>query len=266
MATAVISGTPVQFVDAGEGSPALVLLHAFPLHSGMWDDQVAALSPHRRVVAPDLPGFGSTPLSPAGGTVSMSGFADLVAGLIDHLGIAPAVVAGLSMGGYVTFALLRDHPEMVAGVVLADTRAAADSPEVAERRTAQVAEVAAGGKAEVVEAMVGTLLSDETRARRPEVVERARALMSTASAEGIIAALEAMRGRPDAVEQLAAVDVPALVVVGEHDGPSPPAVAEAMAGALPDAHLEVIGGAGHLSNLEAPAAFNDALASFLNRF
>ncbi|HEX3393051.1 MAG TPA: alpha/beta fold hydrolase [Acidimicrobiales bacterium] len=266
MPTAVISGTPVQFVDAGEGSPALVLLHAFPLHSGMWDDQVAALSPHRRVVAPDLPGFGSTPPSRADGAATMSGFADLVAGLVDHLGIAPAVVGGLSMGGYVTFALLRDHPEMVAGVVLADTRAAADSPEVAGRRTAQVAEVAAGRKDEVLQAMVGTLLSEETQGRRPQVVDRARALMSGASTEGIIAALEAMRGRPDAVAQLSTVDVPALVVVGEHDGPSPPAVAEAMAGALPDAQLKVIDGAGHLSNLENPAAFNDALASFMNRF
>jgi len=266
MAIATVAGTPVSFVDTGSGSPALVLLHAFPLHSGMWDEQVATFSTHRRVVAPDLPGFGSTPAPGAGVAPTMAWFADLVAGLIDQLGLAPAIVCGLSMGGYVTFALLRRHPELVAGVVLADTRAEADSAEVAERRTAQAAQVADRGTAELVEAMVCGLLSDETRARRPEVVERARTLMAASSPAGVVAALEAMRARPDATAELAAIGVPALVVVGEHDAPSPPAEARAMADALPDAHVEVIAGAGHLSNLEAPASFNAALATFLSRF
>jgi len=265
MAMATVSGTPICFVDAGSGAPALVLLHAFPLHSGMWDDQLATFSARRRVVAPDLPGFGSTPAL-ADGAATMGRFADLVAGLIDQLGIASAVVCGLSMGGYVTFALLRRRPDLVAGVVLADTRAGADSAEVAARRVTQAAQVADRGTAELVDSMVASLLSDETRARRPEVVERARALMAASSPGGVVAALEAMRARPDASTELAAIDVPALVVVGEHDAPSPPAEARAMADALPDAHVEVIAGAGHLSNLEAPASFNDAVAAFLSRF
>jgi len=266
MAIATVAGTPVSFVDTGSGSPALVLLHAFPLHSGMWDEQVGTFSAHRRVVAPDFPGFGSTPALDAGADPTMARFADLVAGLIDQLGLAPAVVCGLSMGGYVTFALLRRRPELVAGVVLADTRAGADSAEVAERRTNQAAQVADRGTAELVEAMVTSLLSDETRARRPEVVERARTLMSTSSPAGVVVALEAMRARPDATAELPTIGVPALVVVGEHDAPSPPAEARAMAHALPDAHIEVIAGAGHLSNLEAPASFNAAIATFLSRF
>lgn len=266
MAMATVFGTPISFVDTGSGAPALVLLHAFPLHSGMWDDQVATFSAHRRVVAPDLPGFGSTPALGDGAAPTMGRFADLVAGLIDQLGIAPAVVCGLSMGGYVTFALLRRRPDLVAGVVLADTRAGADSAEVAERRTTQAAQVADRGTAELVDTMVGSLLSDETRARRPEVVERARALMAASSPAGVVAALEAMRARPDASVELAAIHVPALVVVGEHDAPSPPAEARAMADALPDAHVEVVAGAGHLSSLEAPASFNDAVAAFLSRF
>jgi len=196
----------------------------------------------------------------------MGAFADQVAGLIDHLGIAPVVVAGLSMGGYVAFALLRSRPDLVAGVVLADTRAPADPDEVAQRRGAQQAQVAERGTAELIDTMVAGLLCDETRARRPQVVERARALMAANSGAGIIAALGAMRCRPDATFELAAIGIPALVIVGEHDAPSPPAEAEVMADALPDARLEVIDGAGHLSNLEAPAAFNAALATFLSRF
>lgn len=267
MAIATISGLPLHFVDAGSGSPALVLLHAFPLHSGMWEDQVAAFSPHRRVVAPDLPGFGSTSLSGDDAELyTMGRFAELVAGLVDHLGIGPVVLGGLSMGGYVTFALLRDRPDLVAGVVLADTRAGADSPEVSERRTTQQAQVADRGTGELFDAMVETLLSEETRARRPAVVERARALMEANPAAGVIAALGAMKARPDSTADLGEIGVPALVVVGEHDGPSPPAEARAMVDALPDAHLEILAGAGHLSNIEAPSAFNRILATFLNRF
>jgi len=196
----------------------------------------------------------------------MADFAAVVAGLIEHLGIGPAVVGGLSMGGYVTFALLRERPDLVSGVVLADTRAGADSVEVTDRRIAQQAQVADAGTADLIETMVGSLLSDETRAGQPEVVERARTLMTANHGAGVIAALGAMRARPDATAELATMAIPALVIVGEHDGPSPPAEARAMTDALPDARLEIIEGAGHLSNLEAPAAFNRALDTFLSRF
>lgn len=265
MPFATISGTRLHYLDAGSGDPPVVLLHAFPVNAAMWDEQIAALAPRWRVVAPDLPGFGDTDPPSEDDAASMEAWADLVAGLVRSLGLGPVVVVGLSMGGYVAFALLRRHPDLVAGLVLADTRAGADTPEVIERRTSQQRQVREGEAADVVEAMLGTLLSDDTRAERPEVVERARALMATTPPEGIVAALEAMKNRPDATGELGGIDVPVLVLVGEHDGPSPPSVAEEMAEALPNARLEVIPTAGHLSNLEAPEAFNQALESFLTR-
>ncbi|HWC11921.1 MAG TPA: alpha/beta fold hydrolase [Acidimicrobiales bacterium] len=265
MAVATISGTAVHYVDVGRGSPPLVLLHAFPLHLGMWDEQVVALSSRWRMILPDLPGFGGTePLADPGAT-TIDGFADLVAGLMASLGVGPAVVGGLSMGGYVAFSLLRRHPETVAALVLADTRAGADTPEVIERRNNQQRQVGEEGTDGLVETMVGNLLSDDTKANRPEVVERARALMHGCSPAGVIGALEAMKNRADAVPMLEQVRVPVLVVVGEHDGPSPPDVAAAMADAIPGARLEVVPGAGHLSSLEAPDAFNQVLESFLTR-
>jgi 3-oxoadipate enol-lactonase len=258
-----VSGTTVHYLDAGTGDPAVVLLHAFPVSSGMWEDQIVALAPRWRVVAPDLPGFGQSPPS-GSGEATIDGWADLVAGLVAELGLGPVVVGGLSMGGYVAFSLLRRHPSLVAGLVLADTRAAADTPEVLQRRTDQQQKVAEGKLDEVIEAMVGTLLSEQTPAERPEVVERARALMSFTPPDTFVAALEAMKHRADATEELAGIDVPVLVLVGEHDGPSPPSVAREMAEAVPDARLEVLPGAGHLSNLEAPVEFNRALESFLS--
>ncbi|MFN2607917.1 MAG: alpha/beta fold hydrolase [Acidimicrobiales bacterium] len=265
MPLTTVAGTPVHFLDAGGGDPPVVLLHAFPLPAAMWGDQVEALARHRRVVAPDLPGFGSTPAPAEPRAATIDDLAAVVAGLVDHLGIGPVVVGGLSMGGYVAFALLRRRPDLVAGLVLADTRAGADTAEVAERRTAQQAQAEAEGAAAVTEPMLGTLLSEETRAERPAVVERARSLMAANRPDGIVAALEAMKGRPDATGELAALDLPTLVVVGEHDGPSPPSEAEAMATAIPGARLEVIPGAGHLSNLERPELFTAALETFLVR-
>jgi len=262
---AVVSGTRLHHLDVGTGEPAVVLLHAFPLNADMWDEQLDALSPRWRVIAPDLPGFGRTdpPADPRSATIDH--WADLVAGLIESLGVGPAVVGGLSMGGYVALALARRRPDLLAGLVLADTRAASDTPEVAERRTVQQRQVSDGQTAEVIESMLGTLLSEQTRAERTDVVERARALMTTTPPPGLVAALEAMKNRSDATSQLPSIDVPVLVIVGEHDVPSPPPVATAIAEAVSGSFLEVIPTAGHLSNLEAPEAFNRALETFLSR-
>ena len=263
MPFAEVSGTRVHYLDTGSGDPPLVLLHAFPLNAGMWDEQLVALGPRWRVVAPDLPGFGRTDAPADEAVATIDGWAELVAELVRSLGLGPVVVGGLSMGGYVAFALLRRHPDLVAGAVLADTRAAADTPEVVERRTSQQQQVAEGNTAEVLEAMLGTLLSDQTRSERPDVVERTRALMATTPPASIVAGLEAMKNRHDASGELAGLDVPVLVLVGEHDVPSPPSVAAEMAEALPQGRLEILPTAGHLTNLEVPEAFNRTLQSFL---
>lgn len=259
-----IAGARVHWLESGVGEPAVVLLHAFPLHSAMWDEELVSLGRDRRVLAPDLPGFGrSAPLGePEAAT--MQAWADHVADFLERLAVGPAVIGGLSMGGYLTFALWRHHPELVAGVVLCDTRAAADTPEVSERRSAQQRQAVAEGTAGLIEAQLDTLLSDETRAERPDVVARARAIMSAIPPGAFVAGLEAMKRRPDATAELAGLDVPTLVVVGEHDRTAPLSVAQEMADALPDARLAVIPGAGHLSNMENAEAFDEAVASFLS--
>jgi pimeloyl-ACP methyl ester carboxylesterase len=270
---------------------ALVLLHAFPLNARMWEPQLALADRGWRVITPQLAGFdetaelgsvgGQVPVKhkdtcpPDSGTglhttrgdlspVSIDDYAGDVIDLLDALHIHEAVIGGLSMGGYVAFSFLRRHRSLVAGVILADTRAAADSVEVAARRVAQQRQVAESGTADLIENSLENLLSDDTKQNRPDVVERARNLMAQNPPAGVIGALDAMRRRPDAVDELAGIDVPVLVVVGAADKTSPPEVAADMAARLPDARLEVIPGAGHLSNLEAPEAFNAALISFLD--
>ena len=263
MGTVTLDGTTIHYFDAGAGEPALLLLHAFPLQAAMWEDQIAAFSPGRRVIAPDLMGFGASDAPDDPERYTMDAYADDAAALLDHLGVGRAVVAGLSMGGYVALALLRRHPGRVAGLVLADTRAGSDTDEVVQRRVTQQAQVREQGTAELVEAQLGVLLGETTRREHPEVVERARGLMAPNPPAGVIGGLEAMKGRPDSTDLLAGIAVPTLVIVGEDDAPSPPAVAEGMHRAIPGSRLVVLPDVGHLTNLEAPEAFNEALGAIL---
>jgi len=234
-------------------APAVVLLHAFPLSGEMWRPQLEGLSDRWRLIAPEI----------VFNEPSVDAAADHVAAVLDELGLADAVVGGLSMGGYVAMAFWRRHPARVRALVLADTRAGADTDEVRERRSRQQQQVAGGDTTAVVEAMLDSLPGPYTKANRPEVVAEIRRLMEAATAEGITVALEAMKRRPDSTATLPTVSAPALVVVGEEDSVSPPEVAREMSEILPTGRLAVIPRAGHLSSLEDPDAFNAELASFL---
>jgi pimeloyl-ACP methyl ester carboxylesterase len=247
------------FVDEGRGDP-IVLLHAFPLDGTMWDNERVELSRSRRVVVPDLRGFGRSGKLPPPG--SLDEHADDVARIMDHLGIERAAVAGLSMGGYIAFALARRHPHRLVRLVLADTRSAVDSAEGRRGRDENIALVRSEGVPPLVERLLPKLLSPNAS---PEVVARVRALGGRQTPEGIGAALAAMRDRTDATPILAGIAIPSLVIVGEADAISPPAEAHAMAAAIPQAEVAVIAGAGHLANLEAPAAFMAAMLRFLDR-
>ncbi len=242
----------------------LVLLHAFPLDRGLWAPQVAALAADARVLAPDLPGFGRS--SAGSDPLTIDGMADTVAEFLDAVGVTdPVVVGGLSMGGYVAMAFARRHPHRLAGLVLADTKADPDDAAAKAKRDETIALAREKGAAAVLEGMLPKLLSDETRAKRPEVVRCVRELGSRQSAAGVAAALAALRDRPDANPGLAAVRVPTLVIVGEHDAVTPPTAAAKIAAAVRGGRLVTIPGAGHLSSLENPDAFNAAVRSFLTQ-
>jgi pimeloyl-ACP methyl ester carboxylesterase len=166
------------------------------------------------------------------------------------------------MGGYVTFAFLRRHRDAIAALVLADTRAEADPPEGKERRSAQQVQVREQGTAGLIEGMTGALLGEATREHKPQVVARAKELMDNSPA-GFIGALEAMKNRPDSSGDLAGIAVPTLVIVGENDGVTPPEASRKIHEYVGGSRLVLLPEAGHLSNLEAPEAFTNALDEFL---
>jgi 3-oxoadipate enol-lactonase len=238
---------------------SLVLIHAFPVDASMWDHQVAVLGGAVDVVAPSLPGFGGTP--GVGEVMTMEAAADHVAAEMDRAGMERAVVCGLSMGGYVAFALWNRHRDRIAALGLADTRAEPDDDAGRERRR-QVAEKArTEGNAAIAESPP-PLLSEHAD---PTLWDRVRDLIRRQPGESIAAASLGLAERADARPLLAGIDVPTTVIVGSGDTLTPPPMSEAMAEAIPGADLVVLEGAGHLSNLEDPEGFTEALRGLLGR-
>ena len=228
----------VGYDDAGQGAP-LVLCHAFPLDRTMWAPQTSAFAAQYRCLTLDARGFGESTATPP---FTVDRYADDVAAVLDAAALDRAVVVGLSMGGYVAFALWRRHRQRVRALVLADTRAAADIPDARERRRELIELARTAGPAAVAERQVVGLLGKTTRERRPDIVATARAIMNRASVAGIVGGLEALMARPDSTPALPTISVPTLVVVGEEDAVAQPKEARAMHAAIPGSRLEVLGG------------------------
>jgi pimeloyl-ACP methyl ester carboxylesterase len=253
----------VAYDDVGTGLP-VVLLHAFPFDRSMWAGQLTPLSAAGfRVLALDLPGFGDT--TSGADAVTVERAADVVADCLAILEIDKAVIGGLSMGGYVALAFARRHPQRLAGLILADTKASPDSAGAKANRDKLIAEVKAGGPVAAANALLPKLISDHTRQTRPAVIEMLRETTLRQTSAGIIAGLIALRDRPDAAPGLSAVAVPTLVMVGEFDTVTLPLSAARLAGTIRGSQLVHIPGAGHMSNVENPDAFNAAVLAFLKK-
>jgi pimeloyl-ACP methyl ester carboxylesterase len=238
---------------SGAGTP-LVLLHAFPLDGRMWAPQVEAL--------PDLRGFGAA-RDQAVEEAGMDLLADDVARLLDDRGLDRVVLGGLSLGGYVALALLRRHADRVSGLVLLDTKAAADGDQARSDRLAMVERLEAEGAGFVPEVMLPKLLGKTSREHQPELVDKVAALIREQAPEAIAGAQRGMAARPDTTDVLASIQVPTLVITGEEDAVTGPEVGRDLAAAIPGARFLLVEEAGHLSNLEQPEIVNEALLDFL---
>lgn len=250
----------------------LVFLHAFPLNARMWEPQFALAERGWRLIAPQFRGFdgaagGQVSLVPQGETcppTTMDDYAGDVIDLLDALRVQEAVVCGLSMGGYVAFAMLRHAPRYLQGLILADTRPQADAAEGVKGRERMLQVLEAKGPPAVADEMLPKLLGETTRRERSDLVEHVKGLVLANGAGAIAGALHALKSRPDSTPLLASIHVPTLIVAGEEDTVTPPAVAEEMRRAIAGSDLSIISEAGHLSNLEQAQAFNATVARFLD--
>ncbi|HSK64043.1 MAG TPA: alpha/beta fold hydrolase [Pyrinomonadaceae bacterium] len=253
----------LAYTDTGLGQP-VVLLHGYPFNRSLWNEQVNALSNSFRVITPDLRGLGES--DAAQGPATMNRMAQDVAALLDHLEISRAVIGGLSMGGYVVLAFYKQFPARVRSLILADTRAQADTEEGKQTRFQQAEKARAEGMAGIADSMLPKLLTPETVSKRPDVVKRVRDMMLKTKPEGAAGALLGMAEREDQTSLLSQVSCPTLILVGREDPITPVADSEKMHSEIAGSRLVVIENAAHVSNLERTDQFNEELMRFLNEF
>lgn len=249
------------FYEIIGSGPDVILLHPFPLNHNFWNGVVPHLSSRYRVILPDLRGHGDSELGE--GEATMEKMAADLAKLCREEGIAKAYFAGVSIGGYVLFEFWRRYRDHVAALVLANTRAAAETPESRATRLGVGEKVLREGTAGFIEEMLPKLLSPVTVTNRPDIVEAARRMMQKMSAQDIAGVQQGMADRPDSIATLKTINVPTLVVSGADDS-VPRSEAELMRQGIAGSRLQVIPRAGHYAALEQPEEFGRMLRGFMD--
>lgn len=245
----------------GSGSPIL-FVHGFPLDGRMWDAQVERFSQDFQTIVPDLRGFGKSGSVAPGEVLGMDRYADDLNELLDRLGVTEKICfCGLSMGGYVTWQFWKKYRDRLNSLVLCDTRAVADSDEAKENREKTAKMVEERGNDPLAEAMSPKLFAPQTPS---DVLSQVGEMIREASVGGVAAASRGMATRPDVSDWLGEIDLPCLLVVGEHDAISSPAEMKEIAESISGSRFVEIPDAGHMSPMENPKAFNAALADFLS--
>ena len=248
--------------DQGSGAP-LLLVHGFPLDHSMWRGQINDLSSRYRVIAPDLRGFGKS--ASQDDKVTMAQFADDLAALLDALDVGePVTYCGLSMGGYIGWQFVQRHRDRLARLIQCDTKSKPDDDEAQATRMKAADHVLKHGPETLVATMMPKLFAEANRSSQPDAVEATREVMMNTAPSAIAAALRGMAERPDVTNELSQIDLPALILCGEHDAISPPDEMRKIAAAMPQARFVQIDGAGHMAPLEDPQAVNAAIIEFLS--
>lgn len=261
MKSVSVNGVRLNVFDEGKGTPVL-FVHGFPLTHAMWQGQFA-LADRYRVIAPDLRGFGASEVVP--GTTTMSQLADDCAALLDALDVRePIVFCGLSMGGYVAWQFVKRHATRLRGLVLCDTKAAADTPEAAETRRKMAEHVLKHGTSDVAGMMLPKLFAEASFKDQSGVVAAVRTMIERTDRQGLAAAQRGLAEREDVRPWLSTIQVPTLAVCGRHDVISPVEEMRDFTAMIPGAKFEIIEGAGHMAAMELPQAFNTLLTAFID--
>jgi pimeloyl-ACP methyl ester carboxylesterase len=249
----------LSIIDKGRGIP-LVLLHGFPLDRRMWEAQISELSSSYRVIAPDLRGFGQ---SQSDEPFAIADLADDVHATLEKIGALPCVLAGLSMGGYVSLAYALKYSTDLRALILIDTRPQADTPDQRNGRTKMIELACNEGSKAVTQQMIPKLLAEDVPHTRPAIANALLRMGQSLPPLTIEHALEAMRNRPDQSSRLSSIKTPTLVIVGDVDAIIPVDVARSMQQSIPGAQLAIIKASGHMSPMEQPAQVNQAIARFI---
>jgi len=262
MPTLNLPGVELALADQGSGRP-IVLIHGFPMDHSIWAQQVQSLAPHYRVITPDLRGSGRSSVTPGKATVEQ--WADDMATMLDALKITePIVLGGLSMGGYVAFRFFQAHRSRLAGLILCDTKAMADTPQAAAGRLETARRMEREGGQFLADTMLPRLLAPATLDGKPEVVDCLRKIILAGDPVGYAATSRGLAERPNFTPLLPQIDCPTLLIVGRQDAISTLAEMNAMTRAIPGSRIVEIDSAGHVTPLEAPEEVSRAMREFLD--
>jgi len=261
MATIRSIDAQLYYEVVGEG-PSVVLLHPFPLNHHFWTGTVPQLSGRYRLILPDLRAHGASELGD--GPATMQKLADDLARICREEKTGKASFVGVSIGGYLLFEFWRRHRGQVAALVLANTRAGAETLESKTARLQAADGVLREGTSEFIGEMLSKLLSQTTRSNRPDIVDAARKMMQAMSPEDIAGVLRGMAERPDSIAALATINVPVLIIAGDEDS-VPQSEFELIRQHIPGSELRVVSHAGHYAALEKPAEFGALLRGFLDK-
>jgi len=260
--TKLSTGIEMAYEESGGGRP-IVLIHGFCGSRLYWEDAIPWLAPYGRVIAVDLRGHGGSGATDGEGDYAMERLADDVAALLDALGLDRASLFGHSLGGYVALAFAEKYPEKLTALGLVHSTAFPDAEQAKENRIKAARTIREDGIVPFVDGLVPKLFAPKHRESRPEWIAKAKEIGYGTSAEGAAGCALGMRARPDRVSVLEKLDVPVLLLAGEHDEVIPPEKRFPVSrdGVTPT----TLAGVGHMGMMEDPRAMADALGGFLER-
>jgi pimeloyl-ACP methyl ester carboxylesterase len=254
-------GKTISYHDSGEGTPIL-FVHSFGHNKNLWFPQLMHFRElGYRVIAPDMPGHGDSSFDPDNHTVDGIGRSYIE--FLDKIGVEKAIVAGISIGGYIALRMWAHGSEKISALVMICTKAEADSDEIKERRRGQVENIRKNGLENFVLTTAPKRVGPKVVEERPWVVDWIKMMNFTVSAEANAATLEAMAIREDDTASLATIDVPALILSGGKDIFIPKDSPYNLEKGISNSTHHVIDEAGHVASLEYPTEVNRHMEEFL---
>jgi 3-oxoadipate enol-lactonase len=258
----IINGLSV-FLEGNSKNKSIIFLHGFPYDHTMWKAQIEELSEKYFCVTYDIRGLGES--SVGDGQYTMESFVDDLETIIDQLKLVKPVLCGLSMGGYISLRALERFENKFSASILCDTRSEADNNEGKLKRAAAIKRINSEGLAPFAKDFITNCFGDNYKQHNKDEFEKRIAKSSAFDPVGVKGSLHAMMGRNDTTEYLSKVKIPALIICGELDALTPPAVMKPLAEKIIGSELVIIKNSGHMSPIENPKDVNEAITKFLDR-
>lgn len=258
-----INDLTVSYNDDGQdGAPVIIFIHGFPFNKSMWNKQFNALKNNYRVIAYDVRGHGNSDAGKADFSIEL--FVKDLLNFMDALKIDKTMLCGLSMGGYIALNAIQNYPDRFDALILSDTNCIADTAEVKEKRMKTIASIKKGGVEQFADESIKNLFAPVSFETKNEEIAAVREMIVNTPKQSLYKTLRAFYERKETCSKLQDINVPVLIMVGNEDKITPPAVAQLMHEKIKNSLLFIVEHAGHLSNMENPLEFNNQLEELVS--